>query len=63
MFLVSASDGDELKVLANRLGIQSLFTEIKGSPTTKIDNVARLLTEYSLQTGGNGFDRRFYQRF
>ena len=49
MFLVSASDGDELKVLANRLGIQSLFREIKGSPTTKIDNVARLLTEYSLK--------------
>ena len=35
MFLVSASDEKELKIICEYLGLKKYFIEIKGSPTTK----------------------------
>lgn len=47
MHIVSGSDGEELRFLCNRLGIDKYFETINGSPTPKIELVANLVTKYS----------------
>ena len=47
MHIVSGSDGEELRFLCNRLGIDKYFETINGSPTPKIELVANLVTKYN----------------
>lgn len=44
--LVSASAQDELRFLAEQLGIAYFFKSIVGSPTKKADNIKNILAEY-----------------
>jgi HAD superfamily hydrolase (TIGR01549 family) len=50
MFLVSASDEKELKTICEYLGLKKYFIEVKGSPTTKKENLENLLIEYNLES-------------
>jgi len=64
MFIVSGSDGNELRFLCQELAINSFFKQIEGSPTPKIKLVADLLETYGFEKGnvlligdsGNDFD-------
>jgi HAD superfamily hydrolase (TIGR01549 family) len=50
MFLVSASDEKELTIICEYLDLKKYFIEIKGSPTTKKNNLKNLLCEYNLES-------------
>jgi len=44
-FAVSGTDEAELQAAFERKRLTPLFTEVRGSPTTKLDHVRRILTE------------------
>ena len=46
--LVSASDQNELRELTKELEIACLFSDILGSPTPKVENVANLIDHFGL---------------
>ena len=48
--IVSGSDGKELKLLCQKLGIAKYFKSIQGSPTPKTDLVKNMLEEYNYNT-------------
>ena len=48
MHIVSGSDGEELRFLCNKLGIDQYFISIQGSPTPKIDLVNEILEQKRL---------------
>ena len=50
MFLVSASDEKELTIICEYLDLKKYFIEIKGSRTTKKNNLKNLLCEYNLES-------------
>jgi phosphoglycolate phosphatase-like HAD superfamily hydrolase len=51
-FVVSAGAHDEVNMLINYRGISSYFVEVLGSPTSKIDHLARLENEARLVRPG-----------
>tara|TARA_B100001758_G_C18284910_1_gene543729 strand:- start:445 stop:1062 length:618 start_codon:yes stop_codon:yes gene_type:complete len=48
MFLVSASDQEELIFLTKKLSINNFFKEIKGSPTSKHENIKNLILKFGI---------------
>lgn len=50
MHIVSGSDGEELRFLCNKLGIDRYFLSIEGSPTPKIELVNHILAK-------NGYEK------
>ena len=47
-YIVSASDEEELKMITNKLKIDSLFNQINGSPTTKDNNITQIINKFKL---------------
>jgi len=52
LFVVSGSDGEELKEVFNKRKIDSLFSAIYGSPPTKTENMKKVKSRVGAQTKG-----------
>jgi len=52
LFVVSGSDGEELREVFNKRNIDSLFSAIYGSPPTKIENMKKVKSQVGAQTKG-----------
>ena len=52
LFVVSGSDGEELREVFNKRKIDSLFSAIYGSPPTKTENMKKVKSRVGAQTKG-----------
>ena len=52
LFVVSGSDGEELREVFNKRKIDSLFSAIYGSPPTKTENMKKVKSQVGAQTKG-----------
>lgn len=52
LFVVSGSDGEELREVFNKRNIDSLFSGIYGSPPTKTENMKKVKSQVGAQTKG-----------
>ena len=52
LFVVSGSDGEELREVFNKRNIDSLFSAIYGSPPTKTENMKKVKSQVGAQTKG-----------
>tara|TARA_Y100000590_G_C15742309_1_gene1020710 strand:- start:1408 stop:2073 length:666 start_codon:yes stop_codon:yes gene_type:complete len=52
LFVVSGSEGEELRKVFNKRKIDSLFSAIYGSPSTKIQNMKKVISQVGLRKKG-----------